>query len=232
MTKFWAEVAQVFPDAYVHVGGDEVDFSCWQSNPEIQAFVAKNGWKSYSLLEQYYERKLLDIVAAAGKSYIIWEDVFDNGVVIQPNTVVDVWRSGWQKTLGKSTAAGYKSILSAPWYLNYIGYGEDWNFYYAIEPLSFNGTDAQNKLVVGGECTFWAEFIDATNLIPRAWPRASAVAERLWSPRYVTNIADATERIHAHRCRFLTRNIPAEPPSGPSFCEPEWKYTYSPPWVQ
>lgn len=37
------------------------------------------------------------------------------------------------------TAAGFSAILSAPWYLDYISYAQDWLKYYKVEPLSFNG---------------------------------------------------------------------------------------------
>lgn len=84
----------------------------------------------------------------------------------------------------------------------------------------------------------WGEYVDSTNLISRTWPRASAVAERLWSSRNTTEIQDMTVRLNQHRCRMLRRNIQAEPADDPeygmgffsSYCPQEYNYTYNPPW--
>ncbi|XP_058473050.1 beta-hexosaminidase subunit beta isoform X2 [Solea solea] len=213
MKQFFQEISSVFPDAYIHLGGDEVDFSCWKSNPDIKEFMVQQGFgEDYKKLESFYIQKLLDIVAATNKGYMIWQEVFDNGVKLKPDTVVHVWiGSGSKEELGKVTAAGYKTVLSAPWYLDLISYGQDWGRYYKAEPLDFNGTDEQKKLVIGGEACLWGEYVDATNLTPRLWPRASAVGERLWSAMDVKDLNDAFNRLSMHRCRMVERGIPAEP---------------------
>lgn len=37
------------------------------------------------------------------------------------------------------TSAGFRALLSAPWYLNRISYGQDWKRYYLVDPLAFEG---------------------------------------------------------------------------------------------
>ncbi|XP_072228780.1 beta-hexosaminidase subunit beta isoform X3 [Leuresthes tenuis] len=140
MKQFFKEISAVFPDSYVHLGGDEVDFTCWKSNPDIQKFMDQQGFgKDYSKLESFYIQRLLDIVTTTKKGYIIWQEVFDNGVKLKPDTVVHVWiGSGSNNEMNKVTAAGYTTILSAPWYLDYISYAQDWQKYYKVEPLNFN----------------------------------------------------------------------------------------------
>lgn len=86
--------------------------------------------------------------------------------------------------------------------------------------------------MLGGEVCIWGEFVDATNLDARFWPRASTVGEALWfDPGNAANLTDAAARLQAHACRLMARGISAEPPNGPSYCPVEWATAYAPPWA-
>ncbi|KAF0882439.1 HEXB hexosaminidase, partial [Crocuta crocuta] len=207
--QFFKEVNMVFPDDFIHLGGDEVEFKCWESNPEIQDFMKQKGFgKDFRILESFYLQKLLDIVSTIKKRSIVWQEVFDDHVKLLPGTVVQVWKNqAYREELREVTAAGFPVILSAPWYLDWISYGQDWRNYYNVDPLNFDGSQEQKKLVIGGEACLWGEYVDATNLTPRLWPRASAIGERLWSPADIRGIESAYNRLTVHRCRMVRYGV-------------------------
>ncbi|XP_054419415.1 beta-hexosaminidase subunit alpha isoform X2 [Pteronotus mesoamericanus] len=229
MNTFFLEVSSVFPDFYLHLGGDEVNFACWKSNPDVQAFMKKKGFgNDFKQLESFYIQTLLDIVSDYGKGYVVWQEVFDNKVKVRPNTIIQVWREeapvSYLKELALITQAGFRALLSAPWYLNRISYGPDWEDFYMVDPLSFEGSPQQKALVIGGEACMWGEYVDSTNLVPRLWPRAGAVAERLWSSKAVTDPDFAFKRLAHFRCELLRRGVQAQPVSV-GYCEQEFEQT-------
>eukprot|EP00095_Tigriopus_kingsejongensis_P003716 maker-scaffold36_size508890-snap-gene-4.13 protein:Tk03716 transcript:maker-scaffold36_size508890-snap-gene-4.13-mRNA-1 annotation:"hypothetical protein T265_05296" len=186
LTALLTELSEVFPDDFFHIGGDEVDTACWESNPDINAFMDYlNISGEYRQLESYHVEKVLDIISKLSKktTSIVWQEVFDNGDNISPDTLVHVWKGGWQETMNKATEAGFPVLLSAPFYLDLIQFGSDWIPMYEVEPLDFEGTEEQKQLVQGGEACMWAEWVNSGSIISRSWPRGSAFAERFWSAR-------------------------------------------------
>jgi len=216
METLFTELRQVFQDEYIHLGGDEVGYGCWQSNPNITAWMKEQNITTYQKLEEYWVKNILDISQKQNFEYVVWEEVFNNGIDIAEKTVVEVWLPYNPKSETYNvTKAGYRAIISAPWYLDLISYGSDWHSYYNYEPLDFNGTQAQQDLVMGGEACLWSEYADASNYVSRLFPRASAVSERLWSASDVTDLKDAERRIVDMRCKMVIRGIHSEPANGP-----------------
>ncbi|XP_040894505.1 beta-hexosaminidase subunit alpha [Toxotes jaculatrix] len=214
MARLFKEVSSVFPDSYIHLGGDEVDFSCWRSNPDIRAFMQKMGFGvDFTKLEAFYMESLVNITLALNKTSIVWQDVFDYHRRRSSLSVVEVWREGcYLCEVRRVTKAGIKVILASPWYLDQPGPTHNWARYYTVWPLAFKGTEEQKKLVIGGEVCMWGEYVDATNLTPRLWPRASAAAERLWSDeKQTSSVEKAFPRLLDFRCKLVRRGIQAEP---------------------
>lgn len=85
------------------------------------------------------------------------------------------------------------------------------------------------SLVLGGEASQWGESADGSDVLQTIWPRAAAVAERLWSYNMELNSSDTgvAARMASFRCLLLQRGVPASPlnaplgrspPPGPGSC--------------
>lgn len=139
-------------------------------------------------------------------------------VRMPPETVVQVWLGDWRFLLSTFTRSGHRALLSECWYLDRVQGGGNWEKYYRCEPLDFSGTKKQKKLVLGGEGCMWGEAVNDHNILPRIFPRASAIAERLWSTQDTKDEKEAKRRLEEHVCRMNLRGVPAQPANGPGIC--------------
>ncbi|CAH8541134.1 unnamed protein product [Dicrocoelium dendriticum] len=224
LLSFLKEIVQVFPDELVHLGGDEVDFSCWKSNPEVRRFMEQMGFSgNYSLLQSYYMEQLIRLLSLtrptdSATTPVVWQEVFDHGFRSNNKTIIHVWKKeNWTSEMQNITEAGFRVLFSSCWYLNIISYGVDWGPYYECDPTDFKGTSEQHARVLGGEAAMWGEHVDETNFFSRSWPRGAVVAERLWSVGNLSR-SEFEPRLNEVRCQMLRLGWNAEPVNGPGFC--------------
>jgi hexosaminidase len=149
--SLFEEIIEVFPDVYVHLGGDEVGFECWQSNQKIIDYMKRANLTTFVQLEEFYIQRLIDKVASLKVNAIVWQEVYTNGVRLPNGTVVHVWTGNQRNLLWKITRDKLPALLSACWYLDHLSTGGDWVKFYNCDPWDFSGSDEQKKLVMGGE---------------------------------------------------------------------------------
>ncbi len=186
-------MAALFPDRYFHIGGDEVLDTEWKSNPAIQDFAKKRGFKTGPELLGYFSERVHALVIKHGKQMIGWDEVLQPGV---PNDlVIQSWRG--QQSLADAARRGYHGILSYGYYLDHLNPA---SFHYQNDPLGGAAqqlTEGQAALILGGEACMWTEYVTEETVDSRLWPRAAVVAERLWSPASVTGIESMYRRLAA-----------------------------------
>uniref|UniRef100_A0A7S3P380 beta-N-acetylhexosaminidase n=1 Tax=Amphora coffeiformis TaxID=265554 RepID=A0A7S3P380_9STRA len=212
--RLYDEINATFPDDWIHIGGDEVYMDCWKENQAIQDWKMLHNMTGDVEVLQYFESRLLTYMAKKiRKRPIAWQELFDSGLDIPKNVVVDVWKD-WKDirrndTTYKTTAEGFTVIVSSCWYLDHLD--EDIPQFYQCNPLEFNGTVTQKKLVVGGHASMWGERADKTNFFPRVWPRTSAVAEKLWTGESAEAKATYFVRLDHFHCFMIEQGIPVSP---------------------
>jgi hexosaminidase len=190
LDTFLGEMAALFPDDYLHIGGDENEGKQWDRNPAIQAYMKKNGIKDNHALQAYFNTRLLKILQKHKKKMIGWDEI------LQPGLPNDVVIHSWRGTAALAEAArkGYDGILSNGYYIDLI---QPASQHYVPDPLPADSTltPEEAKHVLGGEATMWAEWVTPETIDSRIWPRTAAIAERLWSPRTVTDVPDMYRRL-------------------------------------
>ena len=92
-----AEVMQLFPSKYIHIGGDECPRDRWKECPKCQALVKAKGWKdtkdyeAEDKLQSYFMTEVEEFVEASGRRIIGWDEILAGGAT--PNATVMAWRN-------------------------------------------------------------------------------------------------------------------------------------------
>jgi hexosaminidase len=185
------EVMQLFPSAYIHVGGDEAVKDEWQASPEVQVRARQLGITDADALQAYFTQKMDRFLVNHGKRLVGWDEI------LNPGLSTDAIVMSWRGVNGAHTAAiaGNDTVLSPqeslyfdrrqsalatepPGRLTVISLKEVYEF----EPRDLALADAQQQHVLGVQANLWTEHIQTEQRVEwMALPRAAALAEVAWS---------------------------------------------------
>ncbi len=191
LARFLAEMASLFPDSYIHTGGDECDVKEWEGNPRIREFMRSHTIKDGAALQALFTARVQKIVAADKKIMIGWDEV------LQPGTPKDVVIQSWRgpSSLAEAARNGNRGVLSFGYYLDLNQSAAE---HYLVDPLEDKTstlTPDQKARVLGGEAAMWTDIVSDENLDNRIWPRTAAIAERLWSPEQFRDVDSMYRRL-------------------------------------
>jgi hexosaminidase len=197
LDTFIAEMAAIFPDHFMHIGGDENNGVEWKANPHIQSFMREHNLHDTAALQNYFNQRLLTILEKHGKHMIGWDEILTPD--LPKDVVVQSWR-GFD-SLAAGAKAGYSTILSAGYYLNLMSTAAT---HYLVDPLpQASGLSPEEQArILGGEACMWNEQTTSRDLDSRIWPRAAVIAERFWSPGSVSDVDDMYRRLIVESLRL------------------------------
>lgn len=109
-----AEVTELFPFEYVHIGGDEVDPEHWNTNPDIQSFMQTQGLKDHRALQAYFNQRLQKILHKHQRKMIGWDEIQHKD--LPKDIVIHSWRG--PDGVSDAVSHGFQSILSTGYYLD------------------------------------------------------------------------------------------------------------------
>jgi hexosaminidase len=197
LDTFIGEMAAIFPDPFMHIGGDENNGVEWKASPRIQNFMREHNLKDTAALQNYFNQHLLKLLEKHSKHMIGWDEI------LTPDLPKDVMVQSWRgfESLAAGARSGYQGILSAGYYLNLMSPAEA---HYRVDPLpeSTDLSAEQQARILGGEACMWQEQTSALDIDSRLWPRTAAIAERLWSPRNVNDVDDMYRRLVVESLRL------------------------------
>ena len=204
LDKVFTEVAALFPNQYIHVGGDECYKGYWAQNPGCQALMKKLNTHHVEDLQGYFMGRVEKILTAKGKKLLGWDEILEGG--ISPGATVMSWRG---IKGGIEAAQSGHDVVMTPTTFAYIDYNQgdvtvDPPIYaslrtrtsYSFEPVP-DGVDA--KYILGGQANLWTEQIPTLRYAEyMTYPRAWALSEVYWSPKEAKNWPDFAKRMETH----------------------------------
>jgi len=114
LTTLIQEWTALFPDAYLHIGGDEVKPDHWLASSAVRAYMATHQLADAPALQAFFNRQLADLLLKAKRHMVGWDEILHPD--LPAGTVVQSWQG--QDALGAAVRAGHPALLSAGFYVD------------------------------------------------------------------------------------------------------------------
>lgn len=191
------EVCELFPGAYIHMGGDERTVKNWAKCPKCQARKKALGLKRDIDLQGWMTDRIMEHLSAKGRKYAGYGASVTTGSSLDPAKTLLCVTNG--EGIDAALRNGYR-VLMAPIAYCYWDFNQsvgDDPYTYATwwagsvpanQVFSFDPRrDAPKPYaanVLGGVAYNWSEYtLSPKEMEWKIWPRAIAFSQALWNPQ-------------------------------------------------
>lgn len=208
-----AEVMELFPSPYIHIGGDEAPKRRWEESPVAQEIIRREGLADEFELQSWFIQRIESFLLQNERRLIGWDEILEGGLA--PQATVMSWRG---VNGGIEAARQGHDVVMTPTSHMYFDYyqGRDreaeplaiggylpLELVYSYEPVPVELTEEEGRRVLGAQGNVWTEYIKTPEHVDyMAYPRALALAELTWSPRSTRNWAEFSGRLPAGLARL------------------------------
>lgn len=193
------EVIAIFPSQKIHLGGDEVPTNIWEKCPKCQKIHQQEGMKSWGELQDYFTKRMAVLVKKNNKTMVGWDEINERNAA-SSDDIVMAWRDyGFKQAI--EAMERNVPVIMAPQHGSYYDWGYAGNAtrkVYEYDPIS-KEMEALNKndLVLGGQACLWTERVATQDRVEEMlYPRITALAEVLWSPKESRNWDSYLKRLN------------------------------------
>jgi hexosaminidase len=219
-----AEVMDIFPGQFIHVGGDEAKKTLWENNPKYRKLLKERGLKNMHEMQSWFIKQMDDFITANSRRLIGWDEIGEGGLA--SNAALMWWRGKpgqpGTKFAGNAAKNGHDVVIALNSNL-YFDHYQSKNT--KAEPLAIGGflplekvyhfdpvikglTDGESKHVLGAQGQLWREYMPTTKHVEyMAFPRACALAELTWLTKSRKNYGDFKKRLKTHLDRLSAAGV-------------------------
>jgi len=222
MQNVLTEVMDIFPSRYIHIGGDEADKTKWKASPRIQERIKELGVADEHGLQSWFIRQMDTFLTKHGRRLVGWDEILEGGLA--ENAVVMSWRG---TKGGIDAARAGHDVVMAPTSNTYLDYAQSndaanepigqstvltLDTVYAYEPVPAELEPQYAKHVLGAQAQLWTEYMAGPKEVEyMAFPRLTALAEVVWTPKDRKDYAGFQTRLAAHTERLRALDVNFRP---------------------
>ena len=207
-----AEVIEVFPSEYIHIGGDECPKTQWEKCPKCQARIKALGIKSDKKhsAEMYLQSFVINhaekFLNSKGRQIIGWDEILEGGLA--PNATVHSWR-GVEGGI-EAAKQGHDCIMSPTTFMYFDYYQTKYTDdeplaiggyvpvekVYSFEPINDTLSVDIQKHIIGVQANLWSEYIPTFSHVEyMELPRMAALCEVQWCKPENKNFEEFKQRL-------------------------------------